>query len=234
MAHDSTIFSFHRIQSSLLRACKRHVFLLDFGMRWSSKTAPLHERFWRFITRGSDDECWVWRGGRRTTGYGMMGGDRNTGKKVVSAHRVSWEIHNGPIPDGLIVCHTCEVKRCVNPAHVEPVTRQAHLLKSPRWPGNWTECKKGHSLSGENLVPSMLPVRTCRTCWNERAVRTAERMRADPKRRAARQAWEREWRRSRKRPAARRIVDDLREHQASVIGRGGALVDRGLDNARIC
>lgn len=55
--------------------------------------------------------CWLWRGGVDCRGYGIMSGN---GK----AHRVSYEFHIGPIPDGMSVCHRCDVPLCVNPAHL--------------------------------------------------------------------------------------------------------------------
>ncbi|MBX3543244.1 HNH endonuclease signature motif containing protein [Chelatococcus sp.] len=79
--------------------------------------APLTERFWRFVDPSGADECWCWKGSRLKSGYGKIGpGGR--GRPDLLAHRVSYEIHRGVIPDGLYVMHMCDNPPCVNPAHL--------------------------------------------------------------------------------------------------------------------
>ena len=65
-------------------------------------------RFWRKVSRG--DGCWLWTGSTLPAGYGQI--DQR------GAHRVSYEIHFGPIPDGMHVCHKCDVPACVRPDHL--------------------------------------------------------------------------------------------------------------------
>ncbi len=58
--------------------------------------------------------CWLWTGGHLPTGYGMI----KVEGKHRGTHRVMWEIVNGPIPAGLLVCHKCDTPACCNPAHL--------------------------------------------------------------------------------------------------------------------
>lgn len=76
---------------------------------------PVVERFWDHVEKS--DNCWLWTGCPSAFGHGKisMGG---IGSKEVGAHRLSWEIHCGPIPDGLSVLHTCDVPACVRPDHL--------------------------------------------------------------------------------------------------------------------
>lgn len=90
--------------------------------KYSSRGIPrplrtLSERFWAKMDVRGPDECWPWLGGSTKRGYGCIGEGGRANHKQLLAHRVSWELHFGPIPEGKEVLHRCDNPPCQNPRH---------------------------------------------------------------------------------------------------------------------
>lgn len=83
-----------------------------------------HQRFWQRVVKS--DHCWLWTGSRQPAGYGLLSRDG----KYVLTHRFSYELHYGPIPDGLWCLHHCDTPACVRPDHLFLGTHRENMLDS--------------------------------------------------------------------------------------------------------
>lgn len=113
--------------------------------------------------------CWIWTGTVGTHGYGQF----KIAGWPYAAHRFTYELMIGPIPEGLELDHLCRVTACVNPAHLEPVTGWENQMRSPVAPSainaRKTQCIHGHPFDEVNTYrpPGKPSWRMCRTCMAE-------------------------------------------------------------------
>jgi hypothetical protein len=146
---------------------------MNYGDPLASKKChgTIAERFWPKVDKRADNECWPWTAYKNAAGYGMLTIDRI----VHPAHRISYELNVGGIPEGLSIDHVlsrgCTRKDCVNPAHLEPVTTGENISRAPLAPATInaakTHCAHGHEFTPDNIYTSPTGGRRCRVCRQE-------------------------------------------------------------------
>lgn len=122
--------------------------------------ASLYDRFWAKVQKTAT--CWLWVASRIPNGYGNI----KVAGRMQLAHRVSYEMTRGPIPDGLVLDHLCRNRACVNPAHLEAVTFRENVLRGAGYTAEQarkTHCKNGHEFTAENTYV-WRDQRHCRAC----------------------------------------------------------------------
>jgi hypothetical protein len=124
------------------------------------------DRLHGIARRHAPDACWLWDGKREVQGYGVGYHE----KRVVKAHRLSFLLLRGAIPDGMELDHLCRNRACVNPAHLEPVRHVENVLRgvSPTAVNaGKSQCERGHPLDEENVIARAGGGRSCRACLRE-------------------------------------------------------------------
>jgi len=111
------------------------------------------------------NNCWLWAGHIRSDGYGGIWNSIKNQYDV--AHRVVYEAIVGKVSESLQLDHLCRVRSCINPSHLEPVTRKENILRGEGLAAKnarKTHCHNGHSLSGGNLKIDSSGARQCKIC----------------------------------------------------------------------
>lgn len=114
--------------------------------------------------------CWPWTAGLGRGGYGVFW----VPPHQRCAHRLSYELEVGPIPDGLVIDHLCRNRSCINPGHLEPVTHRINLLRGETIQAanaRKTHCLRGHPFDEENTDRQSDGYRRCRACKKARSRR---------------------------------------------------------------
>jgi hypothetical protein len=146
-----------------------------------STRIPFETRFWHFAMPEPNSGCWIWMGHVSPNGYAKskFGYKSDGTRRTDTVHRQAYEYFVGPIPQGMDLDHRCRLRCCVNPDHLEPVTRSVNnkrgLLSALR--PIRTHCKHGHALLPENVF--FLKDRAgamCRTCRRQRQLAYVEKM----------------------------------------------------------
>lgn len=124
-------------------------------MDWQAKA-----RFWSKVDVRNADECWPWRAGTDTRGYGAI----NISKRVVKAHRVAYSLANGDMPADLLIRHQCDNPACCNPHHL--------LTGTPA--DNVADCiRRGRNAFGERVPNAKLNDEQALSIWGMKDTLTA-------------------------------------------------------------
>jgi predicted XRE-type DNA-binding protein len=151
---EETIVAFKEELKALKRKKRKEE---EAPTRQARQEASNRERFFRNVIRGEHPaECWGWSASTDGRGYGKIGVGN---LKIEKAHRLSWIIHNGPIPEGMCVLHRCDNPPCSNPDHLFLGTKAdntADMVDKGRAKGGAKKPAKGETHYNAKLTDSQI------------------------------------------------------------------------------
>lgn len=130
------------------------------------------EKFKSKIDQTNVEGCWPWTGSKDKDGYGLFHPSSKT--NTIRAHRYSYQVFNGMIPEGKMVLHKCDNPPCVNPYHLflgtcldnhKDMDNKNRRVIHTR---SWTHCPKGHEYTKQNTIIRKNGHKYCRSCRNAR------------------------------------------------------------------
>lgn len=155
-------------------------------MRKGPAPKPMMERFMAKVSPEPNTGCWLWTAASTGHGYGLIS---LSFSKNDLAHRTSWRLFHGPIPDGLWVLHKCDVPSCVNPAHLFLGTQTDNMIDASEKKRinvqKRDSCLHGHAYVGRNLAVTISsrngrPFRRCRECYRLYSIAKRARQKVKP------------------------------------------------------
>lgn len=109
---------------------------------------PPYKRLLSNFIENNENGCWLWSGAKYRNGYGWL----KVFGRVYSAHRYSYELHNGPIPEGMEILHSCDNKNCINPSHLR-IGTHAENMREASERGLFPSGEKHHMFGRRNPRP---------------------------------------------------------------------------------
>ena len=140
-------------------------------------------RFSKHVNIPDEHGCMLWTAARGANGYGRFGLKVNERWRAFIAHRLAYEHFVGPVPRGLELDHLCRNRACINPTHLEPVTRWENIMRGQSVSAKHaakTHCPRGHPYAGSNLRVTEQG-RQCKACQREKYRETHPFVRLDSK-----------------------------------------------------
>lgn len=128
------------------RRCRKYGDPIDLRkMKRRPADVTLEEWFWSRVDKQSEG-CWIWTAAHHSGGYGQI----SDGEKIAYAHRLAYEFTKGKIDEGLVIDHTCRVRDCVNPEHLQVTTHKVNMENVVNNLGSASGVRGVHKLKSRN------------------------------------------------------------------------------------